>query len=876
MSAGQGKQLSFAYGEVSPLLQYRSSDNFYSKGLYTLYNAFVRKSGGVSNRPGMKYFVTPANQATLPDEVSPIGVRLLPFTKVDRTPYVIELRREITPAVPVGQQCPIRFFDRFGNVQDAVWGATAASTSVDYLGFPFNLDTAVITQLGDSAIITVETYSPVPGIAAGQSTTALFNIYINSSNHFEVEMTLLYPSKIGTPGAFGPLTSTGLDPSNIPVCYKVTQELQDGSEVFWQGGCFTDGHPHSQRSASLKVDVSQQEGVKQYNIYRSAGSATGTAGSSYALVGRIPPGVVNTDFQDFLTNPDITVQPPTDDYLQTDWRLIRKLVFYKERTVKAFAQFKNTATATFKYTEGQFAASKLGAPKMFGRPLTPNDIDAFSFTIPTDKSGPITNLLVLNRLVAFTDRYTFIFRGGINGVLTPTEVNPEMLYQEGCAYDVQPAASDSRGFFTTPDKSKIVMIAFERDDAYAVGDITTLSEHLFQDRNIRRMIIVTGIENVLWILKTDGTLISLTITDDGSIQGFGRHETDGFIEDICMQRADTRNYLESLEFKDAPTLFLSVIRDGIRYYEKMIIRDDSKPERYLFADNSITFGLPLLNPFAVGYFFLFNLTTTTNWLAGSNITLTDISGGTFFDSSVIGKYLDFFYELDDSTPKKLSLSKVRFKITAFTTVSGNQVLTGVAEVDVPSYLQNIQAQSLSANEKVIRQNRVLQTSNQLFGLTRWAGKQVVVFADGNVISSPNNPNKYGVLTVDNTGTLDLGGHYNWGHVGLPYESHFETLNLEAADQRTFSDKGKLINNLGMGIYRTLGGFIGPTGAETSDMEELRLNESQDIEVPIGLYSGYYTQRFPSGWESTGRVLIKQVDPLPMTILSLYPKGTIGD
>ena len=51
-----GKQLSFAFGEVSPSLRFRVDASFYSQALSKLSNAYVRKSGGVSNRSGHKAF----------------------------------------------------------------------------------------------------------------------------------------------------------------------------------------------------------------------------------------------------------------------------------------------------------------------------------------------------------------------------------------------------------------------------------------------------------------------------------------------------------------------------------------------------------------------------------------------------------------------------------------------------------------------------------------------------------------------------------------------------------------------------------------------------------------------------------------------------
>jgi len=300
----------------------------------------------------------------------------------------------------------------------------------------------------------------------------------------------------------------------------------------------------------------------------------------------------------------------------------------------------------------------------------------------------------------------------------------------------------------------------------------------------------------------------------------------------------------------------------------MAARNDVSPERYLFADASKTFGYPYFQDDTILTNMFLNIHNDGvggDYLGGSvlTITISPLGGVEVFDTSWVGRVYDFFYDRLNTDTNIVERLKTRLYIDTFV---DDGTLTAHAEVDLPEELQDVEAQDLTFEEKALRQIMFLQAFNQVIGLQHLALKDVSVFAEGQVIASPNNP-AYDILTVDTDGVLDLPGYYNYGYVGLPYTSEFETLDLEASDARTFTDVGKLINAVGVAFHRTSGGFVGQTGqTDTLNMEDMQ-NSNR---------SGYTKISFPSTWEQTGRVLIKQVDPLPMSILSVYPKGVAGE
>ena len=118
------------------------------------------------------------------------------------------------------------------------------------------------------------------------------------------------------------------------------------------------------------------------------------------------------------------------------------------------------------------------------------------------------------------------------------------------------------------------------------------------------------------------------------------------------------------------------------------------------------------------------------------------------------------------------------------------------------------------------------------------------------------------------------------HVGLPYISEMETLNVEVpmADG-TLQGRAVKISNVTYRVIKTRGGFIGPDKNTTYEaFTDANLEKATkiaddtpgdpplynvDIRVPIG-----------AGYEAGGRIYYKQTDPLPVTIIAVIPEVTV--
>jgi hypothetical protein len=156
------------------------------------------------------------------------------------------------------------------------------------------------------------------------------------------------------------------------------------------------------------------------------------------------------------------------------------------------------------------------------------------------------------------------------------------------------------------------------------------------------------------------------------------------------------------------------------------------------------------------------------------------------------------------------------------------------------------------------------------------GQTVSVFADGFVVASPNNA-AYDTVTVSN-GTITLDRQYSVIHVGLPITSDFETLDIETTNGETLTDKNKLVTAVTLFVESSRGIWVGgkpPSDDSVNPLEgltEMKLRDDEGIDDPVDLETGAIDLNIRSEWNSNGRIFVRQVDPVPLSILAAAPAG----
>ncbi|HWR04374.1 MAG TPA: hypothetical protein VN419_10190, partial [Humidesulfovibrio sp.] len=158
------------------------------------------------------------------------------------------------------------------------------------------------------------------------------------------------------------------------------------------------------------------------------------------------------------------------------------------------------------------------------------------------------------------------------------------------------------------------------------------------------------------------------------------------------------------------------------------------------------------------------------------------------------------------------------------------------------------------------------TVTELSGLAHLAGRRVQILADGAV-----QPEQ--IVSPD--GSIRLERAAGEVHAGLGYASALRPMRLEFAGTRgSAQTRTKRITEVGLRLYRTLGGKVGP---DLTRLEPLLYRSSADsMDGPPALFTGDKSVRFPQGWSTEGVLTLVQDQPLPMTVLLLAPTLALNE
>jgi len=118
------------------------------------------------------------------------------------------------------------------------------------------------------------------------------------------------------------------------------------------------------------------------------------------------------------------------------------------------------------------------------------------------------------------------------------------------------------------------------------------------------------------------------------------------------------------------------------------------------------------------------------------------------------------------------------------------------------------------------------------------------------------------------------------HIGLPVTADLQTLDLDTTQGETLAGKKKLIQGVIAVLEDTRGVWSGvnPPSDDSVDplenLTELKIRSSEDYDDPTALSTKAVDLTVKGEWNDHGRIFLRQVDPLPMSVLSVAPTGYI--
>lgn len=456
--------------------------------------------------------------------------------------------------------------------------------------------------------------------------------------------------------------------------------------------------------------------------------------------------------------------------------------------------------------------------------------NAIQFTIDSQQINEVRHLVQLRDLVVLSSGAEWLLRGSNDSGLTPDNVTVDAQGYRGASH-VRPLVVGNSIVYVQSRGSIIRDLGYQFEvDGYVGNDLTLFSNHLFRGKTVVDWAYAQEPESIIWVVLDDGSLLSLTYVKEQQVWGWARHDSsDGLFKAVCV-----------VPEGDEDGVYFVVEReiDGntVRYVERMASRTFVSLTECFFVDSGLTYdgrhtGVTTMT-----------LTGGTTWGYPESLTLT-ASVSTFVVGDV-GKFFRIYGEGVDFAD---------VEVTAYT--SGTVVTVRPVRL-VPESCRST-ALSWAAMATI------------LTGLDHLEGESVSILADGNV---------HPVRTVA-SGSITLQEPAAVAHVGLGIESDIETLPMGyIVKGDTLRDNKKAITGIGLVLENSRGVFACRTGGraiEADDLFELKQRQDEDWAEPTQVASGYVRLPIPTKWDRDGTVLIRQTDPLPLTVLGIIPEVTFG-
>ena len=154
----------------------------------------------------------------------------------------------------------------------------------------------------------------------------------------------------------------------------------------------------------------------------------------------------------------------------------------------------------------------------------------------------------------------------------------------------------------------------------------------------------------------------------------------------------------------------------------------------------------------------------------------------------------------------------------------------------------------------------------LSGLSHLEGQTVSILADGSVHADKTVSS--GSITLDRSVTKAV--------VGLSYDSVLQTMRIEGgAAEGTSQGKTKRISKVVLRLFETVGVKVGPSLTELETIPFRTTSSSMSSPVDT-LLAGDKEIEFRDDYNSDGFIVIKQDQPLPCSILAIYPTLVTSD
>ena len=843
----------FTGGELSPRLDGRTDLTKYTSGCATLENLVVYPHGSAARRPGSTFVAEVADSDNktrlIPFEFSTTQTYMLEFSNLKMRVYkdsgaVLEGDKTISGITAANPAVVTATSHGYSNGDEVLISGVSGMTEVNGKRFLVADKTTNTFELQDKDGVDINSTSftayssggvanKVFELATPYTTAQLFDIkfaqsadvmYITHPEH-EVE-------KLSRTGHTS-WTLTDVDFTKGPMqdANTTTTTLNPGATAVGTGVSL---------AASATTGINGGSGFQSTDVgrfvflhegYAKITAVTDTTNATIEILTTLSASTATANWQ-LGAFSDTTGHPSC-------------VTFFEQRLV--FAGTTNQPQTIFFSKSGDYENmdANIGG--------TIADDDAIIYTIASNQVNAIRFMTATRTLIIGTAGGEFtVSGGGTDSAVTPTNILIKKQSNHGAA-NVDAISVGNATLFLQRAKRKIRELAYNFDvDGYIAPDMTILAEHI-SEGGLTQIAYQQEPNQIVYGVRGDGELVGLTYQREQQVTAWHRHIFGGRFGNATITVTDYAN-----------------IANGTRI---VLTKADGTTTTFTSATSSTTGK--------------FHTTTSNNQTATNLKTLIDADSDftatvssnvvTITETSPLSTGFLTVTSLDDST----RLTK---------TDEGKAVCESVAVIptdDTEYQVYVIVKRTINgATRRFVEILNVFdfdQTDNTSFnfldsalsysgsavstisGLDHLEGQTVSVLANG--ATHPDKTVSSGSITLDRSST-DV-------KVGLAYTSLLQTMRLNAGSQNgTSQGKTKRIYDITVRMFETIGVEVGP---DLSNMERIPFRSSADLmDEGIPPFTGDKEVEFRGNYETDGFIFVRQTQPLPFTILSLYPRLTTND
>jgi hypothetical protein len=931
---------SFAAGELAPSMYGRVDLAKYHVGAALLRNYFVDYRGGASSRTGTKFVGQVKDSSTanrlIPFQFNTLQTYVLVFGEhslrfVTNGGYVLEDPTTITNITQANPGVVTDTAHGYSNgdlifLQNIVGMTqlnqryaivTAASTNnyslIDMYGVPINTATYGAYVSGGTAS---RVYTITTPYLAGDLALLKF------TQSADV-MTLVHTS-------YTPQTLTRMGNASwtlAPITFQPIVPAPTGATATFQNNGTGTAYPDTQYEYSVTATVNGVESLPSapagtasfalgqnvgaqnliawnavasttiYNIYRTQENLSSEvpSGALYGYIGSTNPAAVNTFIDDNIL-PDFTRCPPQ---AYNPFNVAGNpgcVCYYQQRQV--FAGMANAPEQMDFSKSGDFFNMDFSIPS--------RDDDNIEITIASQQVNAIEFMLPLNNLLVLTSSGAWSVSGGaVGAALTPSQVQATPQAYNGCSNLCPPIAINYDILYVQARGSIVRDLAYNfYVNLYTGTDITMLSNHLFFGHQLLEWAYAEEPFKVVWAVREDGILLSLTYVKEQEVIAWSHHDTQGLFKSVCSVIEGQENVVYVIVERFIQGQYLQYIE---RFASRLLGGDPTiglpaDPARAWCVDAGLQYPLNEPNatlipvaPDAVPVIYGVDIIAGGHSYSTSTVlTLTDITGfGGELTPIITGGVITGVTIIDAGSAwtnptitvfdptgagsgaalQTILASPVVMNSNAMvfgSTLPGDVVRVNggngpVLSVPSPSQIIvnviNELAGVWPAAPGTWSITRPVQT---ISGLDHLNGKTVSILADGSVAPSQEVIN----------GSITLDRPYSAITAGLGFTCQLQSLYIDVqAPGGTIQSKRKTIPAVTVRLQDSRGVFAGP---DFDHLIAIKERNQEAMGQPIELFTGDQRVLIPAHYNVPGQVCVQVTDPLPSTVLALIPELQVGD